>query len=260
MFFDDEDVSHSLFGDREVIQHVTTTFQHHQMHQNSFNNAQVMTANNTTTLNHRVMRQDVKLKNHNLTNTGESFAETYCSDVALQSVLDRTSMSYQIPTNHNLLGSNEKSELHSVNTNFQLKSDFEQDRNKRVRTQWEVPNSVYCTHQGLDTILETSSMSYHCNNVEHNTPLLRESPLQRSYDEEEDKEYLLAFGREVDSRQKNQRIEESLPEVYPSPPPPSYETYHEFDEQSLDFAPKVYFEGIDDFDVFTLFPMSDEAI
>ena len=258
MFFDDEDVSISLFGDREVVTHVTETFQHHQMHEISFNNGQQVPTN-TTTLNHRVMRQDMKLKNSNLTNTGESFAETYCSDIALQSVLDRTSMSYQIPTNHNLLGSNEKSELHSVNPNFQLKSDFEQERNKRVRTQWEVPNSVYCTHQGLDTILQTSSMSYHGNNVEHNTILLRESPMQRSFDEEEDKEYLLAFGREVDSRQKNQRVEEAHPEIYP-PPPPLYETFHEFDEQCLDFAPKVYFEGIDDFDVFTLFPMSDEAI
>jgi hypothetical protein len=260
MFFDDEEVSISLFGDREVVQSMTTLKP--EAIENSSRNGKVT----TTSSNNLSMIHEMKSKNPDFSE--EAFAETYCSNVAIQSVLDRTSMSYQIPTRTNYnLGSQEKGELYpsSVNGNsqLQLKPDLQQDRNKRVRTQWEVPNSVYCTHQGLDNILQSSSMAYQCNNNENNFSSYRESPIQESIDEEEDEQYLLAFGRQVDSQQKNQWVEESFTEMYssPPPPPPPYETYNGFDEQYLDFPPpKVYLEGIDDFDVFTLFPISDDAM
>jgi hypothetical protein len=252
MFFDDDEVSISLFGDREVVPNISALKR---------NEKEMTSGNRKTTSNNVLPAREMKFKNH----LEQTFAETYCSDYALQSVLERTSMSYQNPASANYNARpKEQNDFYpsSTNANPQPISDLQQDRNKRVRTQLEVPNSVYCTHQGLDTILNTSSMAYHCNNSE-NLSLHRETPTQESFDDDED-EYLLAFGRQIDAQQKNQWVEETISEMcppHPPPPPPQYEADNGFDEQYLDFPPpKVYLEGIEDFDVFTLFPISDEAM
>lgn len=164
--------------------------------------------------------------------SNEPFINAYCSDSAIHSVLESTSMAYQSTS-----------------------SDLKQQAPISVptrQTQSEFANSIYCTHQGLDAILETSSMSYQHTNFQVNFHFHE----VLSQEHEDDDEYLLAFGRTI-KPDINQSTEEFYqPAIVPAHPPlPEEVQYYDFP-----FSPKVYFDGMDDFDMFALFPILDETL
>jgi hypothetical protein len=232
MFFDDEELSNSIFVGREEI-----------------NNNQNSRPSCDDDLSAQQRRELSMIDHLNHPTQKQSFSDAYCSDTAIHSVLESTSMAYQYP-----IPIQTRPPFHPK-PRIQPTADLLQQKlTRRAQAEWEYSNNVYCSHEGLDTILSTSSLAYSEPNPQTNLPI-PPSPLIQQHDSYDDDEYLLAFGRAVNTApQQDDKCEEE--------PFSGLESCHFNDGHSFFDLPNsstVYLEGMDDFDVFSLFPPTDDG-
>jgi hypothetical protein len=244
MFFDDEEMTHSIFGGREEMNSACNSQQIPD--ELSRRNFAVASSSHGITLS---TIDQLKMKHKPNTTKEEPYSHTYCSDTAIHTVLESTSMSYQYPVRIN------RNECQPTGIQVNLKPHISPldhtRRGQSTQAQWEISNSVYCTHHGLDTILSTSSLAYSEPNPQNNPPLIPPAQQDNSYD---DDDYLLAFGRAVNTFQEDKSDEESF-FSHISPQCNDGHTFFDLPDNST-----MYLEGMDDFDVFSLFPPSDDQI
>lgn len=175
MFFDDEETSRNLFGDREVYQSPPWTLSNNE----HCNKSMSISPKGKFQQNHievsKSQRMTNELKTRKNYTSQQEFTDAYCSDVGLHALLDGTSLSYQqsphLGTNQNTVI--EKTVLYSgsLESNNQSNPDLLQSLVQRALPIWqpqrEIINNVYCTENGLESILSTSSLSYHATNPQN---------------------------------------------------------------------------------------------